>query len=307
MRSDKFIYILFAVIFARSFISTEAQVKVTDGSVLTMDPNSLLELESTNKGLLIPRMAINNLNQAAPLTAPVPVGMLVYSIGGTVIDGFYYWTGTIWKRFVQSIVQVNEGGTGLSSGISGGILGFTGTTTIASSSLLAQNAVVIGGGAGATPSTLTIGPANMALVVNTTGTGYTHRTIKQLLGTFGVKDVQDNVSTPRQFLIVASGGTSQTEIGSRIIQPFAGRIIGIMASASRPFTSGTATISVFKNNSSTTVTVAISSTGSTQYAYTSTGSELFNAGDVLDLRVSSNDIQPDKPEIIGWIIVEWTE
>jgi len=76
-----------------------AQVKITDGSVLTIDNNSLLELESTNKGLLIPRMAINNLNLPAPLTAPVPQGMLIFSSGGSVQDGFYYWNGTKWIYF----------------------------------------------------------------------------------------------------------------------------------------------------------------------------------------------------------------
>jgi hypothetical protein len=41
-------------------------------------------------------MAINNLNQADPLTAPVPTGMLVYSTGGLVPDGFYNWNGSKW-------------------------------------------------------------------------------------------------------------------------------------------------------------------------------------------------------------------
>ena len=99
MRSNKFIYILFTAILAVNFISSEAQVKVTDGAVLTMDQNSLLELESTNKGLLIPRIAINNLTLPAPLTAPVPAGMLVYSTGGTVPNGFYYWNATSWTSF----------------------------------------------------------------------------------------------------------------------------------------------------------------------------------------------------------------
>jgi hypothetical protein len=96
MRSNKFLYIILAAVLSGTFISSEAQVKVTDGAVLTMDPNSLLELESTNKGLLIPRVAINSLILPAPLTAPVPEGMIVYSLGGTVANGFYYWSGTAW-------------------------------------------------------------------------------------------------------------------------------------------------------------------------------------------------------------------
>src|SRR5450759_3036666 len=103
MRSNKFIYILFTAFLAGTFNPLQSQVKVTDGAVLTMDPNSLLELESTNKGLLIPRIAINNLILPAPLTAPVPEGMIVYSFGGTVVNGFYYWSGTAWMPFATGI------------------------------------------------------------------------------------------------------------------------------------------------------------------------------------------------------------
>lgn len=49
-------------------------------------------------------------------------------------------------------VAVADGGTGLSAGTSGGVLGFTGTGTIASSVALTANALVLGGGAGATPT-----------------------------------------------------------------------------------------------------------------------------------------------------------
>jgi hypothetical protein len=50
-------------------------------------------------------------------------------------------------------IPVSSGGTGLASGTSGGILGYTASGTLASSTALAANNLVIGGGAGATPST----------------------------------------------------------------------------------------------------------------------------------------------------------
>jgi hypothetical protein len=89
-------------------IPVAAQVKVTDGTDLTMDPNSLLELQSTNKGILPPRVKIDNLYLPAPLTAPVPAGMLVYSSGGAVTDGYYYWTGTKWCSYAGSKLAVRE-------------------------------------------------------------------------------------------------------------------------------------------------------------------------------------------------------
>ncbi|MFH0894698.1 MAG: hypothetical protein V2A54_09700 [Bacteroidota bacterium] len=75
--------------------STIAQVKVGN-NVNTIDNNSLLELESTNKGFLMPRVVINDVDAAAPLSAPIPTGMIVYSTGGTVKDGFYYWNSSKW-------------------------------------------------------------------------------------------------------------------------------------------------------------------------------------------------------------------
>lgn len=49
---------------------------------------------------------------------------------------------------------VAVGGTGLTVGTSGGVLGFTGTGTLASSVALTVNRIVLGGGAGATPTVL---------------------------------------------------------------------------------------------------------------------------------------------------------
>lgn len=49
-------------------------------------------------------------------------------------------------------VAVAQGGTGLTAGTSGGVLGFTASGVLASSVALTANALVLGGGAGATPT-----------------------------------------------------------------------------------------------------------------------------------------------------------
>lgn len=55
---------------------------------------------------------------------------------------------------VTGTLPVANGGTGMTSGTSGGILGFTASGTIASSGALTANALVLGGGAGSTPTAL---------------------------------------------------------------------------------------------------------------------------------------------------------
>jgi hypothetical protein len=58
---------------------------------------------------------------------------------------------------------VANGGTGLTSGTSGGIPAYTGSTTVTSSAVLTQYGVVYGGGTGATPAATAAGSANQVL------------------------------------------------------------------------------------------------------------------------------------------------
>jgi len=60
-------------------------------------------------------------------------------------------------------LKVANGGTALSAGTDGGVLGYTATGTIASSALLTQYGPVIGGGAGATPTAIAVGINNQVL------------------------------------------------------------------------------------------------------------------------------------------------
>jgi hypothetical protein len=66
-----------------------------DGS----SPNSsaILDVKSTDKGLLIPRVQLDDVSTAAPITAPVE-GLLIYNETGTEPKGFYYWNGTNWIK-----------------------------------------------------------------------------------------------------------------------------------------------------------------------------------------------------------------
>jgi hypothetical protein len=71
---------------------------------------------------------------------------------------------------VTGTVAVANGGTGLTSGTSGGIPGYTAAGTLASSALLTNNALVLGGGAGATPKTsANFTTSGSTLNVGTTG------------------------------------------------------------------------------------------------------------------------------------------
>ena len=79
-------------------LTATAQVKVGD-NVTTLNASSILELESTSKGLLFPRVALTGTTAFAPLAAHV-AGMTVYNTAtaGDVTPGLYTNSGTAWVK-----------------------------------------------------------------------------------------------------------------------------------------------------------------------------------------------------------------
>jgi hypothetical protein len=88
-------------------VTTNAQVKISDNGSTVPDINSILELESTTKGFLGPRVTLTDLALVTPLTGTVPTGMLVYNTGGSITNGYYLWNGTSWVPFNTGIGGVN--------------------------------------------------------------------------------------------------------------------------------------------------------------------------------------------------------
>jgi hypothetical protein len=79
----------------------------SDGS--SPDASAMLDIKSTTKGFLPPRIALTAINSASPVTTPA-AGLLVYNTAtaGTapnnVVPGYYYWNGTAWMVLVSSPV-----------------------------------------------------------------------------------------------------------------------------------------------------------------------------------------------------------
>jgi len=99
--------------------------------------NTISGLATANNGVLVTSSGgVPSISSTLPSAVQLNITSL-----GTINTG-------IWQA---SVVGAIYGGTGLASGTSGGILGFTSSTTIASSAVLTANNPVLGGGVGATP------------------------------------------------------------------------------------------------------------------------------------------------------------
>lgn len=105
-------------------------------------------------------------------------------------------------------VSVADGGTGLSSGTSGGLLYFSSTSAIASSALLVNNAPIIGKGAGTAPKTVTAGAGNSGEVFVSNGSS-----VEPTWTLIGTANIAEAV---RDTFAYTSWGTPGAEISNSI-------------------------------------------------------------------------------------------
>jgi len=102
-------------------------------------------------------------------SAAAAAGVTSFSAGTTGLSPSSATTGAV---TLSGTLNVANGGTGLTSGTSGGVLYYSASSTLASSAALAASSIVLGGGAGAAPSTTTTGTGVVTAIgnnVNTTG------------------------------------------------------------------------------------------------------------------------------------------
>ncbi|NML72491.1 hypothetical protein HHL23_22330, partial [Chryseobacterium sp. RP-3-3] len=87
----------YQILFILLYLFTYSQVGI---NTTTPNADAALDINSNNKGLLIPRVVLVALSDPAPLSAHVK-GMIVYnlsSVNSTVTEGFYYNDGFQWTK-----------------------------------------------------------------------------------------------------------------------------------------------------------------------------------------------------------------
>ncbi len=92
----KILKTLFLTLVILTTYSINAQVSITtDGS--SADGSAMLDIKSTDKGMLIPRVALTGTTDVTTIGSPA-TSLMVYNTTttGDVTPGFYYWNGTAW-------------------------------------------------------------------------------------------------------------------------------------------------------------------------------------------------------------------
>lgn len=65
---------------------------------------AMLDVDSDNSGILIPRVELTATNSSTPIAAPTPeIGLMVFNTVtiNDVTPGFYYWNGAAWERMAS--------------------------------------------------------------------------------------------------------------------------------------------------------------------------------------------------------------
>jgi len=99
MKTFKTLFLAIAIL--ASYTLTAQVAVTTDGS--SADGSAMLEVKSTDKGMLIPRVALTGTTDVTTISSPA-VSLMVYNTAtaGDVTPGFYYWNGTAWEAIGSS-------------------------------------------------------------------------------------------------------------------------------------------------------------------------------------------------------------
>jgi hypothetical protein len=193
----------------------QAQVKMGNNPKV-INSNAVLEMESTNKGMLLPRVALTGTANVAPLTTHI-AGMVVYNTAtvDNVSPGYYYNDGTQWVRLAatSNVSLPNQSLTNATTP-AGNAVGQTAYNTNAGSGLPVGPVYWNGN------TWVSLSPSATNNIYNTDGTLASNRTVGQGANTlnftgtgattFNSGNVGIGTTTPRESFDIRKGFTFHT-------------------------------------------------------------------------------------------------
>jgi hypothetical protein len=187
-------------------LSLSAQVGIGTTSPAS---SAKLEVAATDKGFLPPRLALTNSTSNSPIASTPETGLLIFNTAttGDVTPGYYFWSGTAWKRLISPSednypISVSNGGTGSTS--------------------LTANRVLLGNG---TSALQTVAPGTSGNVLTSNGTTWTSAapaapttfssdiTVNGIRIGRGVGNIAGNTALGRNTLYSNTSGFYNTSVG----------------------------------------------------------------------------------------------
>ena len=111
-----------SILFLLNFNSYGQGVSISaDGS--EANNSSMLDIISSDKGILIPRVTLDDASTASPVSSPA-TGLMIYNENGTEPIGFYHWDGSVWQKFFDANGGDNDwivSGNNMYSAVSGNV------------------------------------------------------------------------------------------------------------------------------------------------------------------------------------------
>lgn len=115
----------FFILLTFSLLNVKAQVGI---GTTNPTPSSILDISSSNKGVLLPRISLSSTTDTTTISSPA-TGLLIYNTA-TVLDvlpGFYYWDGSKWVSITATSTNTDWSlnGNDLNSGSGTEFIGTT--------------------------------------------------------------------------------------------------------------------------------------------------------------------------------------
>jgi len=120
----RIVFYIHALLLIMQTTGAQTVVVTDDASYTTGNASAMLDVKSTTKGILLPRVTLTaSLSNASPVSSPA-TGLLVYNEGANQPVGFYYWNGSAWaslngtgsadgsETIVTATTPISKTGTG---------------------------------------------------------------------------------------------------------------------------------------------------------------------------------------------------
>ncbi|MBO9693854.1 hypothetical protein [Chryseobacterium sp.] len=192
------IYITYMVLFS---ILAKAQVGINTN---TPNASSVLDINSSNKGVLFPQYDLLVLNSTSTPVANPADGLIIYNSGGasTFPKGYYVWIRNQWQRIIVSGSEPQA----MSLLINPGILIPTGSTNNTLGNFTLTSNKIIGASLGTDNSTITL-PAGTYIVRYSVDSSNANNNN----GTANTQYLGQNFTCTRSYLINSATSTTITE------------------------------------------------------------------------------------------------